>query len=177
MMAVIRSAGSAEALATPARNVVHEMEPDVPITAIRPMEDVVDESEAGTRFNAVALGFLGVVAFVLAAVGIYGVVSCDVAARTNEIGIRIALGAERSQVLALVLGQGAKLAAIGVALGLAGAFGLTQFLQSMLFGVDRHDFYTFAAIALALAAIAIFAAYLPSRRAMALDPVSALRHE
>jgi putative ABC transport system permease protein len=177
MMAVVRAPGDPSALASAVERTVHEMDPEQPIAAMRPMEALVDEAVSDSRFNAVALGFFGVVAFVLAAVGIYGVISYDVAARTNEIGIRMALGAERAQVMRMILGQGAALAAVGIALGLIAAFALTRFLQSMLFGVDPHDFYTFASIAALLALVALFAAYLPSRRATALDPVNALRHE
>ncbi len=118
MMAAIRTAGDPGALAASVRGVAHDMDPDLPIAAVRPMTEVVGESMADSRFNALALGFFGLVAFLLAAIGIYGVISCDVAARTNEIGIRMALGAGRGQIVALILRQGAKLAGIGIALGL-----------------------------------------------------------
>jgi putative ABC transport system permease protein len=177
MMAALRASGDPAAFSSVVQRMVHEMDAEQPIVNIRPMVAVVDEAVSDSRFNAVALGFFGVVAFTLAAVGIYGVISYDVAARTNEIGIRMALGAERGQVLKLILGQGATLAACGVGIGLVGAFALTRFLQSMLFGVDPHDSYTFALIAVLLTAVALMAAYLPSRRALALDPVNALRHD
>jgi putative ABC transport system permease protein len=104
-------------------------------------------------------------------------VSYDVSQRTGEIGIRMALGAQKRDVLKLVLGQGAKLAAYGIALGQAAAFGLTHLMSAMLYGVNPADAVTFAAISLLLGAVAVAASYLPSRRAMALDPVTALRHE
>ena len=177
MMAALRVSGDPLAFSSAAQRVVREMDAEQPIVNIRPMIAVVDEAVSDSRFNAVALGFFGVLAFTLAAVGIYGVISYDVAARTNEIGIRVALGAQRGQVIRLILRQGATLAAWGVGIGLVCAFALTRFLQSMLFGVDAHDFYTFALIAVLLTMVALLAAYLPSRRAVRLDPVNALRHD
>jgi ABC-type antimicrobial peptide transport system permease subunit len=114
---------------------------------------------------------------VLAAVGIYGVVSYDVTERTNEIGIRMAMGAQPGAILKLVLGQGARLAVYGIAAGLLGAAALTRLMGAMLFGVTPTDAWTFAAISILLTIVALAASYLPSRRAMALDPVTALRHE
>jgi putative ABC transport system permease protein len=125
----------------------------------------------------VALAIFAAIAFLLAAIGIYGVISYDVTARTNEIGIRMALGAESGNVIKLILGHGARLAASGIAIGLVLAFGLTRLMASMLFGVSPRDFYTFAAISALLGAVALAASYLPARRAMALDPAAALRHE
>jgi ABC-type antimicrobial peptide transport system permease subunit len=122
------------------------------------------------------LATFGLIAFALAAVGIYGVVSYDVGARTQELGIRLALGAERGHILKLVVGHVARLAALGIALGLAGAFALTRLMASMLYAVRPRDFFTYAAVSLILGAVALAAGYLPSRRALALDPVAALRH-
>ncbi len=116
-------------------------------------------------------------AFLLAAVGIYGVISYDVTERTHEIGIRMALGAQPAHVLKLILGQGARLAVYGIAAGLLGAAALTRLMGAMLFGVSPTDAQTFALISILLAIVALGASYLPSRRAMALDPVTALRHE
>ena len=141
------------------------------------MERVVDSAVAGARFNTVALAIFAAIAFVLAAIGIYGVISYDVTARTNEIGIRMALGAESGDVVKLIVGHGARLAAYGIAVGLVLAFGLTRLMASMLFGVSPRDFYTFAAISALLGAVALAASYLPARRAMALEPAAALRHE
>ena len=126
---------------------------------------------------ATLLAVFAVIAFLLAASGIYGVVAYDVSRRTSEIGIRISLGAQPRDVLRLILGQCARLAALGIALGLAGAFALTRLMESMLFGVKPTDAYTFAVISLLLACVALAAGYLPSRRAMALHPAAALRHE
>jgi putative ABC transport system permease protein len=123
------------------------------------------------------VGIFAAIAFALAALGIYGVISYGVTERTHELGIRVALGAQRGDVLKLVLAQGARLAAIGIAAGLAGAWIVTRLMTTILYGVPATDFYTYAAIAILLAGVALVASYIPSRRAMALDPVMALRHE
>jgi putative ABC transport system permease protein len=141
------------------------------------MEDVLSGVVAEPRFNAAVLGIFAQIAFVLAAVGIYGVVSYDVSRRTHEIGIRAALGAQPASVLKLILGQGARLAGYGIALGLAAAFALTRLMANLLYGVKPTDALTFAAAPLLLGAVALLASYIPSRRAMALDPMAALRHE
>jgi putative ABC transport system permease protein len=113
----------------------------------------------------------------LASIGIYGVVSYVVGQRTHEIGLRIALGANRSDVLRLVLGESAAMAIVGVTLGIGAAFGLTRLLAKMLYGVSAHDPFTFAGVAILLTAVALAASYTPARRAMRVDPVVALRHE
>ncbi|MBZ5617936.1 MAG: ABC transporter permease [Acidobacteriia bacterium] len=177
MVLVVRTAGSPLALASTVEREVHQLDPDQPVADVRSMETLVDQSIAESRFNAVLLGILAAIAFVLAAVGIYGVVSYDVSERTHEIGLRMALGAQSRDVLQLILGQGARLAAFGIASGLAAALALTRLMATMLYGVKATDAYTFAAISLLLGAVALAACYLPSRRAMALDPVTALRHE
>jgi putative ABC transport system permease protein len=141
------------------------------------MDQVVNDALAEARFNTLLLaGFAGI-AFVLCALGIYGVISYDTSQRTREIGIRMALGAQSVDVRWMILRQGAWLAGCGLVFGLAAAFGLTRLMASMLYGVKPSDFPTFAAMAALLGAVALLASYLPSRRAMRLDPVSALRHE
>ncbi len=165
------------ALASALLRGVHQLDPDQPVAEVRPMEEVVDQAVAGARFNTQLLGVFACVAFLLAAVGIYGVISYDVTERTNEIGIRMALGAQPADVLKLVMGQGARLAVYGIAAGLLGAAALTRLMGAMLFGVSPTDARTFALISILLAIVALGASYLPSRRAMALDPVTALRHE
>jgi putative ABC transport system permease protein len=137
----------------------------------------VDLALAGARFNTVLLmGFAGI-AFLLAAVGIYGVISYDVSQRTNEIGIRMALGAQPADVRRLILGQGARLAVYGIVAGLLGAAVLTRWMGTMLFGVQPTDAWTFTVVSVLLAVVALAASYLPARRAMVPDPVIALRHE
>jgi putative ABC transport system permease protein len=177
MILTVRTAGDPLNAASAVVRTVHDLDAEQPVADVRPMDKVVDSAVAGERFNAVALGIFAAIAFLLAALGIYGVISYDVAARTNEIGIRMALGAQSGDVIKLVLGHGARLAAYGIGIGLAAAFGLTRLMRSMLFGVSPRDFYTFAAISTLLGAVALAASYLPARRAMALDPVTALRHE
>jgi putative ABC transport system permease protein len=177
MILVVRTAGEPMAAAQAVVRTVRDLDAEQPVADVRPMDRVVDEAVAGARFNTVALAIFAAIAFLLAAIGIYGVISYDVTARTNEIGIRMALGAQSGDVVKLILGHGARLAAYGIAIGLVLAFGLTRLMASMLFGVSPRDFYTFAAISALLGAVALAASYLPSRRAMALEPAVALRHE
>jgi putative ABC transport system permease protein len=181
MTMVVRTAGpegaSPLSLASAVEREVHQLDPDQPVADMRSMEEVADRAIAGARFNTVLLAVFAEIAFLLAAVGIYGVVSCDVGERTHEIGIRVALGAQPGDVLMLVVGQGARLALYGIAAGLVAAFALTRLMASMLYGVKATDAYTFAAIPVLLGVVALAASYLPSRRVLALDPVTALRHE
>jgi putative ABC transport system permease protein len=177
MIVAARTANAPLSSATAAERSVHDLDPEQPVADVQTMDQVVDEAVAGARFNTVALDVFAAIAFLLAAVGIYGVISYNVTARINEIGIRMALGAEGTDVVKLVLGQGARLAVLGIAIGLAAAYELTWLMKSMLFGVNPRDFYTFATIAALLGAVALGASYIPSRRAVALDPVGALRHE
>jgi len=177
MTMVIHTAGPPLELARSAAGEVHRLDPDQPLADVRTMEEILSKSVAGARFNAAVLGIFGGLSFLLAAVGIYGVVSYDVGERTHEIGIRAALGAQRKDLLRLVLGHAGRLAACGIAVGLAAAWALTRLMAAMLFQVNPRDFYTYAAISLMLGVVALVAGYFPSRRAMALDPVVALRHE
>jgi putative ABC transport system permease protein len=174
---VVRCAGSPLALARAVQREVRNLDPDQPVADVRTMDDVVSESVSGARFNTGLLVAFAAVAFILAAVGIYGVIAYDVSERINEIGIRMALGAQPSDLLRMVLVQGARMAGCGIAAGLALSFALTRLMSTMLFGVNPTDGYTFAAISILLAVVALTASYLPSRRAMALDPLSALRHQ
>jgi putative ABC transport system permease protein len=174
---VIRTAGEPLALAASVRGEVRRLDPEQPMGQMRTGEAIVAQAVSGARLSTLLLGLFGVIAFVLAAVGIYGVVSYDVGERVQELGIRMALGAQKSDVLSLILGHAARLAALGIALGLAGALALTRLMASMLFGIHPRDFGSYAAAAVGLAVVALTASYLPARRAMALDPVRALRHE
>jgi putative ABC transport system permease protein len=174
---VLRTAGPPLSLASTVEREVHQLDPEQPVADVRSMESLVDQSIAGSRFNAVLLGVFAAIAFLLAAVGIYGVISYDVSERTHEIGLRMALGAQSRDIMRLVLGQGARLAAFGIAAGLSAAVALTRLMVTMLYGVQATDAYTFAAISVLLGTVALVACYVPARRAMALDPVTALRHE
>jgi ABC-type antimicrobial peptide transport system permease subunit len=141
------------------------------------MEEVVADSLAARRFSMILLGVFAALALLLSSIGIYGVISYVVGQRTHEIGIRMALGAQRSHVLRLMLGEGMKMALVGVAIGIAAALGLTQLMASMLFGVSATDPITFCGVALVLTSVALAACYIPARRAMRVDPMVALRYE
>jgi len=177
MVMAVRTAGEPMAVAAAVERAVHQLDPGQPVAGRRSMDDVLEQAMAGSRFNTTLLAVFGLLSFALAAVGIYGVVSYDVGQRTHEMGIRMALGAQPGDVLRLVLGGVARLAAAGIAAGLAAAFGATRLMASMLYGVEPWDFYTYAAISLILGAVALLAGYLPARRAMRLHPMTALRHE
>jgi putative ABC transport system permease protein len=177
MVMVVRTAVPPEALASSVERAVHQSDPGQPVADMRPMDAVVSRAVSAARFHTLVLAVFAQIAFLLAATGIYGVVAYDVSRRTSEIGIRISLGAQPRDVLRLVLGQCARLAALGISLGLAAAFALTRLMESMLFGVKPTDAYTFGIVSLLLAAVALVAGYLPARRAMALQPAAALRHE
>jgi putative ABC transport system permease protein len=146
-------------------------------TRIQTMEQVIQDSTSSRRFTLMLMGIFAATALLLAAIGLYGVISYAVAERTHEIGIRIALGARRQDVLKLVVGRGFQLTLIGVGGGLLGSLSLTRFLSSLLFGVKPTDPVTFIAVALILIAVALFASYMPAHRATKVDPTVALRYE
>ncbi|HUA63960.1 MAG TPA: ABC transporter permease [Verrucomicrobiae bacterium] len=177
MSMVARTAGDPISLASAVRQTVQQLDPTQPLAEVRPMDAVMDQSLASARFQTVIMGLFALLAFSLASVGIYGLISYDVTERTRELGIRMALGAESRHILRLVLGQGARLAALGIGVGLAAAVPLTGFMASMLFGVRPGDAYTFSMIPILLGVVALAASYLPSRRAVSVDAVTALRHE
>ncbi|HKP84832.1 MAG TPA: FtsX-like permease family protein, partial [Blastocatellia bacterium] len=164
-------------LAAAVRGQVLAVDKDQPVSGIQSMEQVVKESVAGRRFNMMLFAIFAAVALVLAAVGIYGVMSYSVTQRTHEIGIRMALGASSGDVLGLVVGQGMAMALVGVGIGLTVAVILTRVMASLLFGVSATDPATFAAISLLLVIVAFVACYVPARRAMKVDPIVALRYE
>ena len=145
--------------------VVWEIDKDQPVSDIRSMEDIVSTAVAWQRFSMMLLGIFAALALVLAAVGIYGVMSYSVAQRTREIGIRLALGAQRNDVLKMTMGQGLKLVVIGVALGLVSALILTRVMASLLFGVSATDPITFVTISLVLMSVALVASFIPALRA------------
>ena len=174
---VVRTNTDPMSIAGSVRKEVLAVDPEQPIAAVRPMTSWVEQSVAGQRYNMMLLGLFALLAVVLAATGIYGVMSYTVAQRTHEIGVRMALGARRFDVLKLVVRQGMILAVIGVAAGLLGAFVLTRVMSSFLFQVQARDPITFAAVALLLMFIAFLACLVPALRATKVDPLIALRYE
>jgi len=174
---LIRTSGDPSAVAHAAVEAVHKISPALPVGNVITMDEILSVTVSPRRFSTVLLGVFAALALLLAAVGIYGVMSYVVSLRTNEIGVRMALGAQPRDVLGLVLGRGTKLAVAGVAIGLAGALALSRFLSSLLFGVRSTDPPTFLAVALLLIAVALAACYFPARRAMRVEPLVALRHE
>jgi putative ABC transport system permease protein len=164
-------------LASTVRNTVWEIDKDQPVSNISTMEETLSESIARQRFSTLLLSIFAAVALALAAVGIYGVMSYSVAQRSSEIGLRMALGAQTSDVLKLVIGQGMRLAIVGVMIGLVATFGLTRLIESLLFGVSATDPLTFIVISLLLTTVALMACWIPARRAAKVDPMVALKYE
>jgi putative ABC transport system permease protein len=171
---VIRTAGDPAAFATTLRREVQALDKDQPIYNVRTMDDVVANSLGTRRVSMQLFAVFACAALLLAALGIYGVMAYSVTQRTQEIGIRMALGAQRSDVLRLVVRQGMSLTLVGIIVGLAGAFGLTRLLANLLFGVGATDPTTFLWIPFLLAAVSFLACYIPARRAAKLNPLTAL---
>jgi putative ABC transport system permease protein len=171
------SLASSSNLAVAIRKQAQAIEPNEPISQVVTMNEHLSDSIAQRRFQMILLGVFAGLALVIAAVGIYGVISYAVSQRTQEIGIRMALGAQRSDVLRMVIWQGMTLTLIGVALGLGAALALTRVMKSLLFNVSPTDPATFATIALLLAGVALIASYIPARRATKVDPLQAIRNE
>jgi putative ABC transport system permease protein len=174
---VLRTTGDPLAMAAAVRSEIWKLDKDLPLFRVQPMEQILSLAVAGQRFNLLLLTVFAALALLLAAVGIYGVISYAVAQRTHEMGIRMALGANTGDVLWLVMRQGLILIISGVAVGLAGAFALTRVMTGLLFGVSATDPLTFAAIALLLMTVALLACWIPARRATKVDPMMALRYE
>jgi cell division protein FtsX len=159
------------------RKAVWSVNSNLPLASVRTMQEVYDKSVARTSFTLVMLGIAGAMAMVLGMIGIYGVISYTVSQRRREIGIRLALGAQRRDVLQMLLAQGASTALVGVSTGILAALGITRLMASLLFGVSARDPLTFAAVAALLILVAFLASYIPARRAMLVDPTVALRYE
>jgi putative ABC transport system permease protein len=174
---LVRTAVDPLSLASPVRNQIAALDKDQAVFNVRTMEEAVARSVAARRFSMILLSVFAALALILAAVGIYGVISYSVAQRTREVGIRMALGAQTTDVLKLVVRDGLKLVVIGVIVGLAGAFMLTRLMTTLLFGVTPTDVVTYGTVALGLIAVALLACYIPARRATKIDPLSALRFE
>jgi putative ABC transport system permease protein len=177
MYVVVRTKLDPAAEVTSMRAQLASLDPTIPLYEPRTMNESVDRVVAQPRFNTLLLAMFGALALILAGIGIYGVLSYSVSQRAREIGIRMALGATNNNVLTLILSQGLRLALLGVALGLAFALMLTRWMSSLLFEVRSDDPFTFSCVALLLCGVALLACYLPARRATAVDPMVALRHE
>jgi predicted permease len=173
----IRTAGDPLSIAKAVQRAIWEVDKEQPTSFVETMDQLASETTALQRASMTLLGVFAGLALVLASIGIYGVISYSASQRTHEIGIRIALGASSGDVLRLVIGEGLRLTVIGVAIGIAGAFGLTRFLASQLYGVSSADPATFLTVPLLLTAVAVAACYIPARRAMRVDPMVALRYE
>jgi len=174
---VLRTEGDPTAVMGSVRRAVEEIDPREVVYNVQTMDEVVSNSFAARRLSMILLGVFAALALVLACVGIYGVISYLVGQRTHEIGVRLALGAQRGDVLRLVIGHGARMALIGVAIGVGAALGLTRLMANQLFGVSAHDPLTFAGVAMLLIIVAVAACYIPARRALRVDPIIALRCE
>jgi putative ABC transport system permease protein len=174
---VVRTALDPLGIAAAVREVVQKVEPNLPVTHVMTMDGLLSDSVSPRRFSAVLIGIFAVLALLLAAVGIYGVMSYAVSQRTQEIGLRMALGAPAGSVRGMILGQMLWLTMLGVGIGLAGSFVVARFLASLLFGVGTYDPATFLGVAALLVAVALSASYIPARRAMRVDPLVALRYE
>ena len=174
---VVRTDRDPAALAPDIRQAIHSLDRNIPLSDIQTMDHVVAEATGQSRFYLILLGAFAVVALVLAGVGIYGVMSYSVSRRTQEIGIRMALGAQGRDVLKLVVFQGIIHALAGVAAGLAGALALSRLMTGLLYGTHPNDPATFVAVVLVLSGVAVAASYIPARRATKVDPMVALRYE
>ena len=176
-MLVIRTEGDPLSFVNAVRNQISKLDPDQPVSAVASMNEVVDASEEQLRVMMLLLGFFAAIATIIAVVGLYGVITYTVTQRTKEIGIRKALGAQRGNILALVVGHGFRLALSGVLLGVSGAFATTRVLQGLLFEVKPTDLVTFVGVSILFVVVAVVASFLPALRASEIDPMQALRTE
>jgi ABC-type antimicrobial peptide transport system permease subunit len=177
MNLVIRSSSSPSSLTAPVRGAIRALDPNLPVADVRTMDDVVSATLSTPRFTGVLLGMFAALAVVLSAIGIYGVLSYLVSRRTREIGIRMAIGAGRGQVLRMVLGSGLSLAIVGAGIGLVCAAGVARLMRSVLHDVAPTDPATFVFVAVTLPAIALLASAVPAWRATRVDPIVALKAE
>jgi putative ABC transport system permease protein len=173
----VRSPLSASSVAAAIRQAVHSIDKNLPVTDVESFPDALGASVTQERFRTSLLSSFSGIALILAAVGIFGVISYSASQRTHEIGIRMALGAQQREVMRLILGQGTKLALIGLGAGTVAALLLTRWMASLLYGVSATDPLTYGAVAIVLFGVAVAASYIPARRAMRVDPLVALRHQ
>lgn len=174
---VMRTAGSPQSEAPAVRSAVHELDPNQPLVNFRTMQENIATSVSDPRFRTTLLGIFAASAMLLAMIGLYGLMAYTVSQRTSEIGIRLALGAQRGDMMKMIVGDGLKLVLVGVGVGVAGAFALNQLLRRFLYGVLPTDVATFVIVSALLTVVAVAACYIPARRAMNVDPLVALRHE
>jgi putative ABC transport system permease protein len=174
---VIRTTVDPLTIVAAARNEIHRVDPAQPISNVRTMDEVLGEETASRRLGMTLITIFAALALLLATIGIYGVLAYFVVQHTQEIGVRVALGAQRRDILALVLRRGMTLTLVGVAVGVAAAFALTRLMASLLYGVGTTDPLTYATIAVLLTVVALIACYVPARRAMKVDPMVALTYE
>jgi putative ABC transport system permease protein len=177
MHLVLRTDAEPEALVSAVRREVHAIDPELALSRVGTMEELMSSSTGQARYRMTLLGTFAGVALLLAAVGTYGVTAYAVSRRTREIGIRIALGAGRGDIVRLVIEQGMGPSLVGVAVGVAASLALTRFVSSLLYGVSGTDPTTFTAVVLLLTGVALAACYIPARRALKVDPLVALRYE
>jgi putative ABC transport system permease protein len=174
---VVRAEGDPRSLASAVRDQVNQIDPQLSVASVYPMEHYVAASLAAPRLDTVLLGIFAAIALLLTAIGLFGMMAFNVAQRTHEIGIRMALGAQPADVMRQIIRQAARLAIVGLAVGMPAAFVLTRLMESLLFGVSATDPPTFVGVALLLAGVSLMAAFVPARRAMRVDPMVALRYE
>jgi putative ABC transport system permease protein len=174
---ILRAASDPSRLISAVHSEIAAVDPDLPLYNIKPMDKVISESIIGIAYVATMMAVLGAIALVLASVGVFGVMSYSVSERSHEIGIRLSLGAQTTDILRMVLRSGMTLTVLGLAIGLPIAFALARMLASLLFGVEAADPFSFIGLPFILAAVAALACYLPARRAARLDPLKALRYE
>ncbi len=174
---VLRTESDPLLQASAVRNALAEIDPNQPLVKVRTMEENMATSVAQPRFRTWLIGIFAGIALLLAAVGVYGVMSYTVTQRTNEIGVRVTLGARPQEIYRIIVGEGLRFALLGVGIGLAAALALTRLLQSFLFGVSAHDPMTFAGVGIVFVLVALAASFFPARRATRVDPMVALRYE
>ena len=177
MAIVARARGEASSLVEPMRAVLRDIDPDVPMFAVRSMEQIAANAVAQPRLYLVLIACFAGTAMLLAAIGLYGVLAYAVGQRTREIGIRLALGAKRAEVLRMIMGQAGRLAVTGIVAGLAAAALASRVLRAQLFEVTPTDTMTYVVVAIGLMVVALIASWIPARRAARIDPITALRHD
>jgi len=177
MHVVLRSKNDAASLTGSVRAALGRLDPDLPMAKVTTLKTLVDNSLVQPRFSMLLIGSFATIALLLACIGIYGVISYSVAQRTQEIGIRLAVGAQPGQVVRMIVSQGLRLAGLGILIGFLAALGVTRVMMSFLYGVQPTDVFTFAGVTLLLAVVAFLASYLPARRVNLIDPLTAIRYE